>query len=198
MFVERKTPELCSNLQNAAHWSGDVLLFQQRKSRGYVHSRQIPRACYQNEKSGCNAGQGWLQIARMVSSSDLLLNLWEDIPKFSSQSRFDPTPESGNTMGLDLILDAHTDQVTSSVTKPFQVNLNYVAYISIPGAKFLIDTSIIIWLQNKWFFLLQGFEALIDSRMEYPLMSRNKILIRPGCAVGQFKHICEINCYIFK
>ena len=79
-----------------------------------------------------------------MSSSDLLLNLWEDIPKISSQSRFDPTPESGNAMGLDLILDAHTDQVTSSVTKPFQVNLNYVAYISMPGANILIHTSIII------------------------------------------------------
>ena len=59
MFVERKTPELCSNLQNAAHRSGYVLLFQQRKGRGDVPWEQIQRECYQNETSGCNAGQGW-------------------------------------------------------------------------------------------------------------------------------------------
>ena len=38
--------------------------------------------------------------------------------------RFDPIPEAGESRGLDLILDAHTDLVTaSSVTKPFQVIL---------------------------------------------------------------------------
>ena len=36
---------------------------------------------------------------------------------------------------------------------------------------------------------IQGFEALIDSRMEYPLMSGEKILIRPGHAVGKFQCI---------
>ena len=38
--------------------------------------------------------------------------------------------------------------------------------------------------------VIQGFEALIDSRMEYPLMSGDKILIRPGHAVGRFQYIC--------
>ena len=41
-------------------------------------------------------------------------------------TRFDLTPESGKSMGLDLVIDAHTDQVTSSVTTPFQVNLKFV------------------------------------------------------------------------
>ena len=58
----------------------------------------------------------------MVNSYNLLLNLWKDIPKISSHPRFDPTPEPGYSKGLDLVLDAHTDQVTSSVTKPFQVS----------------------------------------------------------------------------
>ena len=36
--------------------------------------------------------------------------------------RLDPIPEAGESRGLDLILDAHTDLVTaSSVVKPFQV-----------------------------------------------------------------------------
>ena len=36
--------------------------------------------------------------------------------------RFDSAPEAGDSRGLDLILDAHTDLITaSSVTKPFQV-----------------------------------------------------------------------------
>ena len=51
------------------------------------------------------------------------------MPKISLQPRFDPTPEPGNSKGLDLVLDAHTDQVTSSVTKPFQVNRKYVVYL---------------------------------------------------------------------
>ena len=36
--------------------------------------------------------------------------------------RFDSAPEAGESRGLDLVLDAHTDLITaSSVTKPFQV-----------------------------------------------------------------------------
>ena len=36
--------------------------------------------------------------------------------------RFNPVPEAGESKGLDLVLDAHTDLITaSSVTKPFQV-----------------------------------------------------------------------------
>ena len=42
---------------------------------------------------------------------------------------------------------------------------------------------------------IQGFEALIDSRMEYPLMSGEKILIRPGHAVGKFQCICTNNLF---
>ena len=78
--------------------------------------------------------------------------------------RFDPAPEAGKSRGLDLVLDAHTDLVTaSSVTEPFQV------IISSP------------YLKAHFIFVLsQGFDAMIDSRMEYPLVSMNKILIRPG------------------
>ena len=90
------------------------------------------------------------------------------MPKISLQPRFDPTPEPGNSKGLDLVLDAHTDQVTSSVTKPFQVNRKCIDY----SFSALFCSS------------LQGFEALIDSRMEYPLMSRDKILIYPGRVVS--------------
>ena len=93
--------------------------------------------------------------------------------KISLQPRFDPTPEPGNSKGLDMVFDAHTDQVTSSVTKPFQVNRKCVAY----SYSALFCPS----LQKN---LLQGFEALIDSRMEYPLMSRDKILIYPGRVVS--------------
>ena len=79
--------------------------------------------------------------------------------------RFDPSPEAGKSRGLDLILDAHTDLVTaSSVTEPFQV-WKLISYV-------LINHNQII--------LFQGFDAVIDSRMEYPLVSMNKILIRPG------------------
>ena len=66
--------------------------------------------------------------------------------------------------GLDLILDAHNDLVTaSSVTEPFQVTKTE----KIPSIYHII-------------FSFQGFDAVIDSRMEYPLVSMNKILIRPG------------------
>ena len=40
--------------------------------------------------------------------------------------------------------------------------------------------------KRKMNFSLQGFEVLIDSRMEYPLISRDKILIYPGRVVSQF------------
>ena len=136
MFVERKAPELCSNLQNAAHWSGNVLLFQQRKSRGDVHGGEIPRSCYENDKTGWNASQRWLQVARMVSSWSLLLSSLREIFKLCCQPRFDPTPEPGNSKGLDLVLDAHTDQVTSSVTKPFQVKSIFVACLYVAGGQF--------------------------------------------------------------
>ena len=60
--------------------------------------------------------------------------------KISLRPRFDPTPEPGNSKGLDLVLDAHTDQVTSSVTKPFQVNWKYVTYcLYVPRTKYLMD-----------------------------------------------------------
>ena len=48
------------------------------------------------------------------------------------QLRFDSAPEAGDSRGLDLILDAHTDLITaSSVTKPFQVMTNrlYVVWL---------------------------------------------------------------------
>ena len=44
---------------------------------------------------------------------------------------------------------------------------------------------------------LQGFEALIDSNLEYPLMSGDKILIRPGHKVGQIQHIVQFNALLF-
>ena len=63
-----------------------------------------------------------------------------------------------------MVLDAHTDLVTaSSVSEPFQV------IISTPDLK-----------AHFIFVLSQGFDVMIDSRMEYPLVSMNKILIRPG------------------
>ena len=81
--------------------------------------------------------------------------------------RFDPVPEAGKFRGLDLLLDAHTDLVTaSSVTEPFQVILSY---------DFLNTKPILL--------LSQGFDIVIDSRMEYPLVSMNNILIRPGHTV---------------
>ena len=94
------------------------------------------------------------------------------MPKISLQPRFDPTPEPGNSKGLDLVLDAHTDQVTSSVTKPFQVG------------NVLLILTVHYFVHPCKKILLQGFEALIDSRMEYPLMSRDKILIYPGRVVS--------------
>ena len=46
------------------------------------------------------------------------------------QLRFDSAPEAGDSRGLDLILDAHTDLITaSSVTKPFQVIISKYMYI---------------------------------------------------------------------
>ena len=85
-------------------------------------------------------------------------------------TRFDLTPESGKSMGLDLVIDAHTDQVTSSVTTPFQVN-----------SKFVVKKEDMLKIANTYIF--QGFEVLIDSRMEYPMMS-GAILIRPGHIVS--------------
>ena len=44
--------------------------------------------------------------------------------------RFDSAPEAGESRGLDLILDAHTDLITaSSVTKPFQVCNHHQIYM---------------------------------------------------------------------
>ena len=83
--------------------------------------------------------------------------------------RFDPTPVSGQSKGLLLVLDGHNDLVTaSSVQDYFQVQISYV----------LINSS----KQHNW---LQGLEAIIDTTNDYPLSARNKVLLKPGHLVSQ-------------
>ena len=72
---------------------------------------------------------------------------------------------SGRTQGLTLILDAHSDLVTaSSITDYFQVCV--VTEVNFDATKVILK--------------LQGFQAIIDSPMDYPMASRKNILIRPG------------------
>ena len=78
----------------------------------------------------------------MVSSFSVLSSLSIEMPKISLQPRFDPTPEPGNSKGLDLVLDAHTDQVTSSVTKPFQVNWKCVVYL------YWLKSGLYVWVTS--------------------------------------------------
>ena len=73
-----------------------------------------------------------------------------------------------------LVLDAHTDLVTgSSISNDFEAweihkekeLLNKLCYIEV-------------------LLSLQGFEAVVDSRKEYPLTKRDSVLIRPGHIVS--------------
>ena len=83
--------------------------------------------------------------------------------------RFDPLPEAGWSRGLTLVLDAHTDQITSSsIPHYFQ-------------ALFLQEDEC---YQNNSFHE-QGFEAIIDTRKNFPTTTRKKILIKPGHLVQQ-------------
>ena len=89
--------------------------------------------------------------------------------------RFDPKPQSGKSKGLVLVLDAHTDLVTgSSISNDFEA-------CEIHRAKgLLMKLSYIEVLLSS----LQGFEAVVDSRKEYPLTKRDSVLIRPGHIVS--------------
>ena len=78
-------------------------------------------------------------------------------------------PESGETKGLLLALDAHSDLVTpSSVTEAYRVfQLCAVYHLG----------------YNNNHQLMQGFKTIIDTKNEYPITSRGPILIKPGQVV---------------
>ena len=70
--------------------------------------------------------------------------------------RFDSAPEAGESRGLDLILDAHTDLITaSSVTKPFQVMTNrlYIVKLTMCSSSCIIvclNRGLMLWLTQRW------------------------------------------------
>ena len=82
--------------------------------------------------------------------------------------RFDATPLSGQSKGLLLVLDGHNDLVAAS-TVP-----DYFQVLTSERKTF-----------NKTIDWLQGMEAIVDTKNEYPITSRKKILLKPGHLVRQ-------------
>ena len=86
--------------------------------------------------------------------------------------RFDATPLSGQSKGLLLVLDGHNDLVAASTVPD---------YFQVLGKEKLLIKSLKIYTMD-W---LQGMEALVDTKNEYPITSRKKILLKPGHLVRQ-------------
>ena len=70
-----------------------------------------------------------------------------------------------------MVLDAHTNLITaSSITDYYQA----------PHFKLgVVGNEIMFSLQFK------GFEAIIDTKQNFPMTTRKKVLIRPGHLVHQ-------------
>ena len=143
VLLEGHEAELFKCLHHAPFWPWDVLLLQQGKGRWDVQAEQIPREYGVPQRSGQKTQPREIWYPSMVSSKYhvIIYNSYKlYFEKLNYWYRFDSTPESGETKGLLLILDAHSDLVTSSsVTEAYRVSHFYCLQYITGGVDMLIS-----------------------------------------------------------
>ena len=116
--MEGEETELLSNLLKAAHRSRHVLFIQQREGRQNVQREPLQGANKDAYRPGqhtqrrglhCPGVVSWVEQQRL--SHIRIIHL---LQSFQFISRFDPSPVSGPSGGLTLMLDANTHRITAS------------------------------------------------------------------------------------